>query len=77
MIAAKSCPAGNSPMALPAVRNICLSKSAARLENHVYEPQGKPWTLIPPQGARGIISVLMQDNSTCPNLNFFRGAGHN
>ena len=24
---------------------------SVRLKNHGYEPQGKPWTLIPPQGA--------------------------
>jgi hypothetical protein len=31
--------------------------------NHGYEPQGKLWTLIPPQGA-GYYTPFIRDNST-------------
>ena len=32
--------------------------------NHGYEPQGKPWTLIPPQGAGYYTLRLWRDCST-------------
>ncbi len=34
------------------------------MANHGYEPQGKPWTLIPPQGAGYYTLRLWRDCST-------------
>ena len=35
--------------------------------NHGYEPQGEPWTLIPPQGAGYYTFRLRRD---CSTINF-------
>jgi hypothetical protein len=56
------------------------------LKNHGYEPQGKPWTLIPPQGAGYCTLRLWRDCSTnkfqdtysdLPGYSFLKFESHN
>ena len=49
------------------------------LEDHGYKPQGKPWGLIPPQGAEYYTLRLWRDCSTCKfqYTSFLKFESHN